>query len=87
MIAGAGRVKLIIAEVAAAHGLTSAEMMGGQPGSSARRFAWPRQEAMVRLRDETFLSTPQIARAVGLKDHSTVLAAFRSYAKRVGQGG
>ena len=86
VIAGAGRAKLIIAEVATKHGLSVAEIMGGQPGSARRRFSWPRQEAMVRLRDETLLSTPQIARALGLKDHSTVLAGFKAHAKRAGEG-
>jgi chromosomal replication initiator protein len=48
--------------------------------SSQRRFkdiVAARHEAIVNLYFQTTLSTPQIARHVGLKDHSSVLHAIK----------
>lgn len=69
----------IIERVARRHGLTFEEIT--QP--STRSTARSRQEAMWELRRHTRLSLPQIARQVGVKDHTTVLHGIRAHGKRV----
>ncbi len=73
----------IINEVAEKHELTVDEL---KSTTRARRIAWPRQEAMLRLRDETAMSLPQIAEKLGLKDHTTVLHGIRAASERVRLG-
>lgn len=66
----------IIAEVIAKHGLTKAELIGEQQG---RKIAAARREAAYRMKTETTMSLPQIARRIGWRDHSTVIAALKRY--------
>ena len=69
----------IIADVAARNSLTVDELLKGGP---ARRYAWPRQEAMRRCRavrranGEARWSYPQIAARFGC-DHTTVMHGER----------
>jgi chromosomal replication initiator protein len=69
----------IIKEVAARHDLTVEEL---KSTSRARRLAWPRQEAMYELRMRTKLSYPQIARFLGLTDHTTALHGVKAHKRR-----
>jgi len=67
------RAHKIIAEVAAAHKLTPADLTG------PRRFAKfmdPRRIAMTRIRNELGYSFPQIGRLFN-RDHSSVIWAIR----------
>lgn len=73
-----GPVHRIIAEVAAAHNLTPADITGQR---RARVLSMPRQEAMYRAMMETNLTYP----AVGLifkRDHTTILHGVRVHASR-----
>lgn len=74
------RSSRIIAEVAAKYGLTLDELRGP---SHRPREAHPRQEAMFRLRQETTLSYPEIARRLGRTDHSTAMHACRAHLARM----
>jgi chromosomal replication initiation ATPase DnaA len=62
------------------HGLTPEQL---RTPSTARRFSWPRQEAMHLLR-QIGRSYHDIARRLGLKDHTTVIQGVRSYRAREG---
>lgn len=70
----------IVEAVAIKNGLTRAEIMSK---SRYRSIVYPRQEAMWQLRRQTRLSLPQIARHVGVKDHTTVLHGVRAHEKRM----
>lgn len=70
-------------EVAEKYGLTVEQLLSR---SNERRIAWPRQECMWRLRQETKLSLPSIARALQLRDHTTVLWGVRRYEHRTQVG-
>jgi chromosomal replication initiator protein len=50
--------------------------------SQERRIAWPRQEAMVLIRQHTRQSYPQIGRFFGDRDHTTVIHAVRQVERR-----
>lgn len=67
---GARTMAEMVAEVAAEHGVTVAALRG--PGRS-RRLAWPRQEAMLRCREEIGYSYRRIGRFFGDRDHTTVM--------------
>jgi chromosomal replication initiator protein len=69
----------IASEVAERHGLTVDDLKGH---SRVRCYAWPRQEAMWRIRNATNKSLPAIARFFGGRDHTTVLYACRTYERR-----
>lgn len=73
----------IMLDVAAKHGLTLEELCSPSP---KRRFAHPRQEAMWRMYRETRLSSPQIARMLNRKDHTTVLHGVEAYERRQANG-
>jgi chromosomal replication initiator protein len=73
----------IIREVAKDHGLTVPELLGP---SRRRKYAWPRQEAMLRMREETELSYPQIARLLRRKDHTTIWHGERAARQRIKEG-
>ena len=73
----------ILCEVAAKHGVTVADLKGK---SRARRYSWPRQEAMLRLRDETRKSYPEIARLLCRDDHTTILHGERAASARIREG-
>lgn len=70
----------IIAEVAMKYGITLAQIMGNR---KARKFSWPRQEAMWRCYNETGASLPKIAKALGKKEHTSVLHGCRVYEERM----
>lgn len=73
----------IIREVAEDHGLTVSDLLGP---SKRRKYAWPRQEAMLRMREETELSYPQIARLLRRKDHTTIWHGERAARQRIKEG-
>lgn len=52
--------------------------------SKSRNFVYPRQIAMYLCRTMTRKSFPQIGRAFGKRDHTTVLYAFRRIEDRIG---
>lgn len=70
----------IIGEVAAKHGCTGRELRDGAGIHSLRQA---RYEAMYELRQRTTLSTTQIARKFGLKNHTSVLYATDKHAERL----
>lgn len=64
--------KQIIETVAAAFGISKAELLGR---GRTRQIALPRQIAMYLLREEANYSLPQIGEAIGGRDHTTVMYA------------
>lgn len=74
----------VLAEVAAKHRIGVGDV---KAGSRFAEHVVARQEAMHRLRADLGLSTVQIARALGLKDHTTVLHGLRRHAERQGRAG
>lgn len=66
----------IIHDVARKHGMSFAELTGH---SRRQKIVKARWEAMHLLRERTTLSLPQIARRLGLHDHSTVIHGLRRY--------
>lgn len=69
--------------VAKLHGVTYLDMI------SQRRHkdvAWARQHAMWEMRHRTKLSTPQIGKILGGRDHTTVLHGIRAHEKRMKMG-
>jgi len=73
----------ILADVAASHRLSVRELRG--PGRH-RYVAWPRQEAMWRLRTTGRYSLPQIGAFLGGRDHTTVIKGIRAYERRMNGG-
>ena len=71
--------RAIIEDVARRHNLTMADMLGK---SQERRVARPRQEAMWMLRQTGRWSLPQIGRALGNRDHTTIRFGIIKYAER-----
>lgn len=67
-------VEQIQHRVAAAFGISCAELTGGSRAATPLRA---RQVAILLTREETDLSLPQIGRLYGGRDHSTVLNALR----------
>jgi len=73
----------VIAEVAERHNMTMAAMLGD---SRKRADAWPRQEAMYEVFVQCpHLSFKQIARAMGGRDHSTIITGVKKHCARIGQ--
>ena len=73
----------IIKSVARSNGLNPSDIRNP---SRARRYSWPRQEAMWRLRRERSLSWMQIARLTGVTDHTTAISGYRAYERRIKEG-
>lgn len=77
--------ELIIAEVALKHGIRSGDIKGP---SRERWAAWPRQEAMWRLRQVRMAdgshrwSTIQIGQMLGGRDHTSVIHGLRAFEGR-----
>ena len=70
----------ILADVAKKYGLTVADLKGP---SRERRIAWPRQEAMWRIRESCpHISYPHIGRLLGGRDHTTIMHGVREFQKR-----
>lgn len=72
----------IISEVANKYGLTYAELISAR---RQRHLAWPRQEAYYRCRNETSHTFPEIGRAFGNRDHTTILHGIQQYEKRMAE--
>lgn len=70
------RVRHIVAEVAAAHGVSTAAIYGP---SHARQPFRARAEAMWKVYHATKFSYPQVGRIFGGRDHTTVMNACRRY--------
>jgi hypothetical protein len=68
----------IKAVVARYNGLTVADL---ESSCRKRNFAWPRQIAAYLCREMTQCSYPEIGRAFGDRDHTTVLFSFRKIAR------
>ena len=73
----------IIREVAQDHGITVSDILSP---SKLRKYAWPRQEAMLRMREETELSYPQIARLLRRDCHTTIITGVRAARQRIKEG-
>jgi len=73
----------IIKSVARSNGIALSDLRNP---CRARRYSWPRQEAMWRLRRERALSWQQIANLVGVSDHTTVIHGYRAYEQRIKDG-
>lgn len=78
-------LRAIIREVAESHGLTPEQLCGL---GAERRLYHPRQEAMWRCRQllredgSHRFSYPQIGRALGQRDHTTIIHGVRRYEGR-----
>ena len=68
--------KGIVCAVAAAHGMTPADIVSK---SRARHIIRARQHACVLLRELTKLSYPEVCDFVNVADHSTVIHAVKSW--------
>ena len=73
----------IMREVAEAHDITVQDLLSQ---SRCRQYSWPRQEAMLRMRDETNLSYTQIARLLRRECHTTVVYGERAARQRIQEG-
>ena len=72
-----------IEALARRHGLTKEDLIGQD---RARRIAWPRQEAMLMLRERWGLSYPRIGQLLGYRDHSTIIHGIRKQRERMEAG-
>lgn len=77
----------ILREVASKHGLTVEEMTAPSRWRKPERISHPRQEAMWRMRQETTLSFPEIARRCGMKDHTSAMHGVRKHKDRLAARG
>lgn len=64
----------ILVTVAGAFGLKISDLTGQ---SRLKQVAWPRRVAMLLTREMTFLTTTEIGKAFGNRDHSTVIHALK----------
>jgi len=71
----------ILEDVARTHGISVKEL---KSPSRYRNIAWPRQEAMWRLKRETTLSLPAIGRLLN-RDHTTVLHGVLAHQRRLNE--
>ena len=74
--------RVIISQVAEKHGLMMRDILSK---SRKRHIAWPRHEAFDRLRKETKMSLPAIARIWDM-DHTTILYGIWAHRQRKEQG-
>lgn len=75
------RLSAIAGPIAEAYGIPLSDMRGE---SKERRFVWPRQEAMLAMREAGF-STPRIGQFFR-RDHSTVMHGIAAARKRRAEG-
>lgn len=68
--------KRIIGEVAAKHRISPIELCSNR---RLKALAFARYEAMYRMRTETRMTTPEIGRRLGGRDHTTVLHGLSRY--------
>lgn len=75
--------RVICAEVSAKHDIKIADLL-----SPNRKFKFvrARHEAMWRMRNETSMSLPQIARRLGAGDHTTVISGIEAHERRMAKG-
>lgn len=73
---------VIIAEVAQKHGVSYDELISDR---RQKRMIAPRFEAYWRCARETPASYPQIGRAFGNRDHTTILHGVRRHEKRLAE--
>lgn len=69
----------IIAEVAAKHGVTYMDMVSARRGKD---IVLARHEAYYRCRNETSHTYPEIGRAFGGRDHTTIMAGEKRHVER-----
>lgn len=79
-------LKRIMLQVCATYGIKYTHLVSKR---RQRVIARPRQEAYYRCYNETPASLPEIGRAFGNRDHTTILYGIREHEKRlkVGTGG
>jgi chromosomal replication initiator protein len=77
------RVSKILREVAQEFDVSVSELRGR---SKEKHIVRPRQFAYLRLRDETDLSYPAIARVMGRADHTAIIYGIKAVTKRLQQG-
>lgn len=73
----------IIREVAGKYDIEVSDLLSR---SKRPKYAWPRQEAMLRMREETELSYPQIARLLRRDCHTTIITGVRAARQRIKEG-
>lgn len=73
-------IKDVILSVCDRRGVTYPEIISQQ---RRRSIAWPRQEAMYECSKATGASLPEIGRAFGGRDHTTVLHGIRKHKERM----
>ena len=73
----------IISEVCEKHGIPYDVILWT---TRVRPVVLARHELMYRLRRELMLSYPQIAKRVGVKDHSTVIHGVKAHEERMKRG-
>ena len=73
-------MRSIAEQVAKRHGMTYARMI---QKDRRRPYAWARQEAAWEMRQRGHWSLPQIARTLGLTNHTTILHSVRAHEKRL----
>lgn len=74
----------ICEEVARKHGVSIDELRSHR---RHKEVIAARHEAMWRCRHETLASLPMIGRALGGRDHTTILNGVRKHAARLAKGG
>lgn len=70
----------VIRVVASAHGISVEEI---KSACRERRLSWPRQLAAYLCREMTDHSYPEIGRAFGDRDHTTILFSYRKISARL----
>lgn len=80
VIVGRVEVRDIIAAAAIVNGISVSQMLSRR---RARKFSWPRQQAMFLAAELTRCSLPEIARALKLGDHTTVIHGIRQVERRM----
>ncbi|UWQ29902.1 helix-turn-helix domain-containing protein [Leisingera sp. M523] len=73
------RSREILGVVCEYYGLGHGELISPD---KTRRVSWPRQMAMALMRRRTNLSTPQMAEALGLQCHTSVIYGLKAVGKR-----
>ncbi|WP_323783831.1 helix-turn-helix domain-containing protein [Leisingera sp.] len=73
------RSKEILEVVCEYYGLGQSELISPD---KTRRVSWPRQMAMALMRRRTNLSTPQMAEALGLQCHTSVVYGLKAVKAR-----
>jgi len=76
LVADTGRIRMadIAEEVAWAHGMTVAQILGR---NARREFSWPRQRAYLLCHRQGY-SLGQIGRLFGGRDHTTIIHGIRA---------